>query len=60
MVEDSEDGEIDIGSHIGLEFDGEEVFGVIVEFDDEEGTVTIEEDDSGDIITGYQDDMFVE
>lgn len=60
VVEDSEDGEIDIGSHIGLEFDGEEVFGVIVEFDDEEGTVTIEEDDSGDIITGYQDDMFVE
>ncbi len=60
VVEDSEDGEIDIGSHIGLEFDGEEVFGVIVEFDDEEGTVTIEEDESGDIITGYQDDMFVE
>lgn len=59
-AEESDDGEIDIGSHIGLEFDGEEVFGVIVEFDDEEGTVTIEEDDSGDIITGYQDDMFVE
>ena len=52
--------EIDIGSHIGLEFDGEEVFGTIVEFDDEEETVTIEEDGTGDLITGYQEDMFVE
>ena len=58
--EDDADDEIDIGSHIGLEFDGEEVFGVIVEFDDEEETVTIEEDGTGDIITGYQEDMFVE
>ena len=52
--------EIDIGSHIGLVFDDEEVFGTIVEFDDEEGTVTIEEDGSGDLVTGYQDDMFLE
>ena len=52
--------EIDIGSRIGLIFDDEEVFGTIVEFDDEEGTVTIEEDGSGDLVTGYQDDMFLE
>ena len=52
--------EIDIGSHIGLVFDDEEVFGTIVEFDDEEGTVTIEEDGTGDLVTGYQDDMFLE
>ena len=52
--------EIDIGSRIGLVFDDEEVFGTIVEFDDEEGTVTIEEDGSGDLVTGYQDDMFLE
>ncbi len=60
-VEDGEDEDaIDIGSHIGLVFDDEEVFGVIVEFDDEEETVTIEEDGTGDLVTGYQDDMFIE
>ena len=61
--EDSEgedDDEIDIGSHIGLTFEDEEVFGVIVEFDDDEETVTIEEDGTGDLVTGYQEDMFVE
>lgn len=60
--EDDEDGDddIDIGSHIGLVFDEEEVFGKIVEFDDDEGTVTIEEDGTGDLITGYQEDMFIE
>ncbi|MGB1098863.1 MAG: EF-hand domain-containing protein, partial [Poseidonia sp.] len=47
-IEDGEDEDaIDIGSHIGLVFDDEEVFGVIVEFDDEEETVTIEEDGTG-------------
>ena len=62
--EDIDDGAeeegIDIGSHIGLVFDDEEVFGVIVEFDDEEETVTIEEDGTGDLVTGYQEDMFLE
>ena len=55
-----EEDAIDIGSHIGLVFDDEEVFGVIVEFDDEEETVTIEEDGTGDLVTGYQEDMFIE
>jgi hypothetical protein len=36
------------------------VFGTIIEFDDEEETVTIEEDDTGDIVTGYQKDIFLE
>ena len=59
--DDAEDEDaIDIGSHIGLVFDDEEVFGVIVEFDDEEETVTIEEDGTGDLVTGYQEDMFIE
>lgn len=57
---DAGEDEIDVGSHIGLVFDDEEVFGTIVEFDDEEGTVTIEEDGTGDLVTGYQDDMFLE
>ena len=60
--EDEEDGddEIDIGSHIGLAFEDEDVFGTIIEFDDDEETVTIEEDDTGDIVTGYQKDIFLE
>jgi hypothetical protein len=58
--EGSDDDDIDIGSHIGLVFDDEEVFGKIVEFDDDEGTVTIEEDGTGDLVTGYQEDMFIE
>ena len=57
---DEQDDEIDIGSHIGLAFEDEEVFGTIIEFDDDEETVTIEEDGTGDLITGYQEDMFLE
>lgn len=55
-----DDDEIDVGSHIGLLLDDEEVFGVIIEFDDAEGLVTIEEDGTGDLVTGYQDDMFID
>jgi hypothetical protein len=58
--EEEDDEDIDIGSHIGLTVDDEDVFGVIIEFDDEDGIVTIKEDGSGDEITGYQDDMFLE
>jgi len=58
--DDENDNDIDIGSHIGLTLDDEEVFGVIVEFDDDENLVTIEEDGTGDLVTGYQDDMFIE
>ena len=58
--DDDEDDDIDIGSHIGLTVEEEDVFGVIVEFDDEDGLVTIKEDGTGDEITGYQDEMFLE
>jgi cytoskeletal protein RodZ len=58
--EDSSEDDIDIGSHIGLTIDEEEYFGVIIEFDDEDELVTIKEDGSGDEITGYQDEMFLE
>ena len=57
--DEAEEEGIDIGSHIGLVFDDEEALGVIVEFDDEEETVTIE-DGTGDLVTGYQEDMFLE
>ena len=58
--EDYDDDDIDIGSHIGLVLEDEEIFGIIVEFDDDENLVTIEEDGTGDLVTGYQDDMFIE
>ena len=58
-TEDEED-EIDVGSYIGLVLEDEEVYGTIIEFDDDEGLVTIEEDGTGDLVTGYQDDMFLE
>ncbi len=53
------DADIDIGSDIGLVLEDEEFYGVIIEFDDDEGLVTIETED-GEEITGYQDDMFIE
>lgn len=58
-VEESDDDDIDIGDWVGLEIKGEEIFGEIIEFDDDEGTVTIETED-GDEVTGDQDDMFLE
>ena len=58
--DDDDDDDIDVGSHIGLTIDKEEFFGTIIEFDDEDELVTIKEDGTGDEITGYQDDMFLE
>ena len=57
--EESDDDDIDIGDWVGLEFEGEEIFGEIIEFDDDEGTVTIETED-GEEVTGNQDEMFLE
>jgi len=65
--DDGDEEEIDdfqIGDFIGLilyDDDGneiEDVFGTVIEFDDEEETVTIEEDETGDEITGYLEDAF--
>ena len=58
--DDGEEDDIDVGSHIGLTVDEEEYFGTIIEFDDEDELVTIKEDGTGDEITGYQDEMFLE
>ena len=58
--EDDDEDDIDVGSHIGLTIDEEEFFGTIIEFDDDDGLVTIKEDGTGDEITGYQDEMFLE
>ena len=57
--EEYEDDDIDVGDWIGLEVDGEEFFGEIVEFDDDKGTVTIETED-GEEISGDQEDMFLD
>ena len=56
---DEEEEDLDIGSYVGLDIDGEEYYGTIIEFDDEEETVTIEEEETGDEIVGYQDEMFI-
>ena len=53
--ESEDDDDIDIGSWVGLDIDGDEFFGEIIEFDDDEGTVTIETEDGEEII-GYQDE----
>ena len=58
-AEEDQDTELDIGSYVGLDIDGEEYYGTIIEFDDEEETVTIEEEETGDEIVGYQDEMFI-
>ena len=57
--EESDSDELDIGSYVGVDIDGEEYYGTILEFDDDEDTVTIEEDETGDEITAYQDEMFI-
>ena len=54
-----EEDDIDIGDWIGLEIDGDEYFGEIIEFNDKKGTVTIETEE-GDEVTGDQDDMFLD
>jgi Ca2+-binding EF-hand superfamily protein/RNA polymerase subunit RPABC4/transcription elongation factor Spt4 len=58
-AEEDQEEELDIGSYVGLEIDGEEYYGTIIEFDDDEETVTIEEEETGDEIVGYQDEMFI-
>jgi Ca2+-binding EF-hand superfamily protein len=60
VEDDADDGGIDVGSHVGVVIDGEDYFGTIVEFNDDEGTVTIEEDGTGDLIEADQDSMFLE
>ena len=57
--EESDGDELDIGSYVGVDIDGEEYYGTILEFDDDEDTVTIEEEETGDEITAYQDEMFI-
>ncbi len=59
--EDGDEGEdIDVGSRVGVELDGEEIFGTILEFDDDSDTVIIEDEETGDEIEAPQDSMFLE
>ena len=57
--DDDDEDAIDVGDWVGVEVDGEEFFGEIIEFDDEEDAVTIETED-GDEVTASQDDMFLD
>ena len=56
---DDEEAAPDIGDYVGLDIDGEEYYGTILEFDDDEDTVVIEDEETGDEIVGYQDEMFI-
>lgn len=59
--DDGDEGEdIDVGSRVGVELDGEEIFGTILEFDDDADTVIIEDEETGDEIEAPQDSMFLE
>ena len=57
--DDEEDSAPDIGDYVGLDIDGEEYYGTILEFDDDEDTVVIEDEETGDEIVGYQDEIFI-
>ena len=57
--EDEEESAPDIGDYVGLDIDGEEYYGTILDFDDDEDTVVIEDEETGDEIVGYQDEMFI-
>ncbi len=58
--EDDEGEDIDVGSRVGIEVDGEEIFGTIIEFNDEDDTVVIEDEETGDEIEAPQESMFLE
>jgi len=58
--EESDDDDIDVGSRVGVEVDGEEIFGTIISFDDKKDSVTIEDEETGDEIEAPQDSMFLE
>jgi RNA polymerase subunit RPABC4/transcription elongation factor Spt4 len=56
---DDEDEDIDVGSRIGVEVDGEDIYGNILEIDDINGTVIIEHLINGQRIEASQDSMFI-
>lgn len=58
--DDDDEEEIDIGSHVGVEADGEEWYGVIVEFDEDDDEVLVKDDESGEEYWVPFDTMFVD
>ena len=58
--DDDDEDAIDVGDDAGVVVDGEEYYGTIIAFDDDEGTVTIEDEETGDQVTGDQSTMFLE
>ena len=57
--EDDED-EIDIGSNVGVEHDGDEFKGTIIEFDDDEDEVLVRRDDDDEEVWVPFDSLFLE
>jgi len=56
---EEEDEEIEIGSRVGVEFDGESEFGEVVGFNDDDDEVVVKLED-GEEVTVSWDDLFVE
>ena len=57
---DDDDDEIDVGSNVGVEHDGKEFKGTIVEFDDEEDEVLVRRDDDDEEVWVPFDSLFLE
>ncbi|HJM19925.1 MAG TPA: hypothetical protein QF802_05675 [Candidatus Thalassarchaeaceae archaeon] len=54
------DEEIDVGSHVGIEHDGEEWYGVIVKFDDNDDEVLVKSDDDDEEYWVPFDSLFMD
>ena len=60
VEDDDEDDEIDVGSNVGVEHDGQEFNGTIVEFDDEEDEVLVRRDDDDEEVWVPFDSLFLD
>ncbi len=58
--EDDEDAEIEVGSKVGVDHDGEEWNGEIIEFDEDDDEVLVKDDDSGEEYWVPFDALFVD
>jgi hypothetical protein len=58
--EDEDDAEIEVGSKVGVDHDGEEWNGVIIEFDEDDDEVLVKDDDSGEEYWVPFDALFVD
>lgn len=58
--DDEDDEEIEIGSHVGVDHEDEEWYGVILKFDEDDDEVLVKDDDSGEEYWVPFDALFVD